>query len=97
MSQYGINVPPGIPVFKLDEVAPAAKKMADKDGQVSGRLPQRRPLTCPTWRFLNPMHRCQSCPAGTVFLSMRLALLGRGCISGLPTLQAVPRGLTPAS
>lgn len=34
MSQYGINVPPGIPVFKLEEVGPAAKKMADKDGQV---------------------------------------------------------------
>ncbi|EIE19389.1 succinate-CoA ligase beta chain [Coccomyxa subellipsoidea C-169] len=34
MSQYGVNVPPGIPVFKLDEVLPAAKKMADAEGQV---------------------------------------------------------------
>ncbi|BDA43672.1 Succinate-CoA ligase [ADP-forming] subunit beta, mitochondrial [Coccomyxa sp. Obi] len=34
MSQYGVNVPPGIPVFKLDDVLPAAKKMADEEGQV---------------------------------------------------------------
>lgn len=34
MSQYGVNVPPGIPVFKLEEVAPAAKKMADAAGEV---------------------------------------------------------------
>jgi succinyl-CoA synthetase beta subunit len=34
MSQYGINVPPGIPVFKLDELAPAAQKMADEAGEV---------------------------------------------------------------
>lgn len=34
MSQYGVNVPPGIPVFKLDDVLPAAKKMADDEGQV---------------------------------------------------------------
>jgi succinyl-CoA synthetase beta subunit len=34
MSQYGINVPPGVPVHALDEVAPAAQKMADEEGQV---------------------------------------------------------------
>ncbi|KAK9915111.1 hypothetical protein WJX75_004823 [Coccomyxa subellipsoidea] len=34
MSHYGVNVPPGIPVFKLDDVLPAAKKMADDEGQV---------------------------------------------------------------
>lgn len=34
MSQYGVNVPPGIPVFKLDDVLAAAKKMADEEGQV---------------------------------------------------------------
>lgn len=35
MSQYGINVPPGIAVTKLDEVLPAAKKMANKQNEVS--------------------------------------------------------------
>ena len=40
MSQYGINVPPGIPVFKVEEVAPAAKKMADAEGQVGAARPQ---------------------------------------------------------
>lgn len=34
MSQYGINVPPGIPVFKADDVAAAATKMADNAGEV---------------------------------------------------------------
>ena len=34
MSQYGINVPPGIPVTSLDQVTPAAKKMADDNGEV---------------------------------------------------------------
>jgi hypothetical protein len=34
MSKYGVNVPPGIPVFKVDEVLPAAQKMADDEGQV---------------------------------------------------------------
>jgi succinyl-CoA synthetase beta subunit len=34
MSQYGINVPPGIPVFRLDEVEPAAQKMKDAEGLV---------------------------------------------------------------
>ncbi|EFN51726.1 hypothetical protein CHLNCDRAFT_139908 [Chlorella variabilis] len=34
MSQYGINVPPGIPVHKVEEVGPAAQKMADENGEV---------------------------------------------------------------
>ncbi len=34
MSQYGINVPPGIPVFKVDEVPAAAEKMKDENGEV---------------------------------------------------------------
>lgn len=34
MSQYGINVPPGIPVHDLKEVAGAANKMADSSGEV---------------------------------------------------------------
>lgn len=34
MSEYGVNVPPGIPVFKVDQVAAAAKKMADDAGEV---------------------------------------------------------------
>ena len=42
MSQYGVNVPPGIPVFKLDEVAPAAKKMADDAGEVGAGTGGRR-------------------------------------------------------
>lgn len=34
MSQYGINVPPGIPVFSLDQVPAAAEKMKDAEGLV---------------------------------------------------------------
>lgn len=34
MSKFGVNVPPGIAVSKLEDVGPAAKKMADKDGWV---------------------------------------------------------------
>lgn len=48
MSEYGVNVPPGIPVFKADQVAGAAKKMADEAGEVrrwrpSGGLRRRQP------------------------------------------------------
>lgn len=38
MSKYGVNVPPGIPVFKLDEVKAAAEKMASPDGEVRVKL-----------------------------------------------------------
>lgn len=34
METYGINVPPGIPVFKLSEVEPAVQKMKDAEGLV---------------------------------------------------------------
>ncbi|KAK9819240.1 hypothetical protein WJX81_001505 [Elliptochloris bilobata] len=34
MSKYGVNVPPGIPVFNVDEVKAAAEKMASPDGEV---------------------------------------------------------------
>ena len=34
MAKFGVNVPPGIPVFSLDEVAGAAKKMESPDGEV---------------------------------------------------------------
>jgi len=34
MSSHGVNVPPGIPAFTLDEVQTAAEQMASADGQV---------------------------------------------------------------
>lgn len=34
MSKHGVNVPPGIPVFALDQVQEAAKKMANEEGLV---------------------------------------------------------------
>jgi succinyl-CoA synthetase beta subunit len=34
MSQYGINVPPGIPVRSLDDLPAALQKMADAEGKV---------------------------------------------------------------
>jgi hypothetical protein len=34
MAKFGVNVPPGIPVFSLDEVPAAAEKMASPDGEV---------------------------------------------------------------
>lgn len=38
MSEYGINVPPGIAVSKLQDVVPAAQKMADSEGKVHSML-----------------------------------------------------------
>ena len=38
MSKFGVNVPPGIPVFKVDDVLTAAQKMASEDGEVSSNL-----------------------------------------------------------
>jgi succinyl-CoA synthetase beta subunit len=43
MSKYGVNVPPGIPVFKVDEVEEAAKNMASPDGEVGSLLLTRLP------------------------------------------------------
>ena len=37
MSEYGINVPPGIAVTKIEDVLPAAKKMANKENEASLR------------------------------------------------------------
>ena len=37
MSQYGINVPPGIPVFKLDQLDAAVQKMKNDEGLVGRR------------------------------------------------------------
>ena len=34
MSSHGVNVPPGIPAFTLDEVQKAADQMASADGEV---------------------------------------------------------------
>lgn len=39
MAKFGVNVPPGIPVFSLDQVPDAAKKMASPDGEVGLGLP----------------------------------------------------------
>jgi succinyl-CoA synthetase beta subunit len=34
MSTFGVNVPPGIPIFSVEEALPAAEKMAGPDGEV---------------------------------------------------------------
>lgn len=34
MSKFGVNVPPGKPVFSIDEVAPVCESLADAEGQV---------------------------------------------------------------
>ena len=33
MSSHGVNVPPGVPAFSLDEVQKAADEMANEDGE----------------------------------------------------------------
>jgi hypothetical protein len=38
MSKFGINVPPGTPVFSLDDVPKAAEAMKDENNEV-GQLP----------------------------------------------------------
>jgi hypothetical protein len=39
MAKYGVNVPPGIPVFKAEDVKAAAEKMASPDGEVRAAQP----------------------------------------------------------
>jgi hypothetical protein len=34
MSKFGINVPPGMPVFSLDDVPKAAEAMKDENNEV---------------------------------------------------------------
>jgi len=34
MGKHGINAPPGMPIKKIEDLLPAAKKMADSDGEV---------------------------------------------------------------
>ncbi|KAL0039262.1 hypothetical protein WJX79_000710 [Trebouxia sp. C0005] len=34
MGKHGINAPPGMPIQKIEDLLPAAKKMADSDGEV---------------------------------------------------------------
>jgi succinyl-CoA synthetase beta subunit len=34
MAKYGVNVPPGIPIFKVDEAKAAAEKMRSPDDEV---------------------------------------------------------------
>ena len=34
MSKFGVNVPPGKPVFSIDEVGPVCESLADAEGQV---------------------------------------------------------------
>jgi hypothetical protein len=38
MSKFGINVPPGMPVFKLDDVSKAAEAMKDENNEVRCKL-----------------------------------------------------------
>ena len=39
LSEHGVNVPPGLPAFDLDEVKSAAEKMASPDGEVLPLFP----------------------------------------------------------
>ena len=34
MGKHGINAPPGVAVTKIEDLLPAAKKMADSEGEV---------------------------------------------------------------
>lgn len=34
MGKYGINAPPGMAIQKIEDLLPAAKKMADENGEV---------------------------------------------------------------
>ena len=38
MGKYGINAPPGIAIQNIEDLLPAAKKLADADGEVCTRL-----------------------------------------------------------
>ena len=51
MSKYGVNVPPGVPVFSIDEVDEAVKKMKSSDGKVGDLEYHQRSLA------ENEMHR----------------------------------------
>ena len=34
MGKHGVNAPPGMAIQKIEDLLPAAKKMADSDGEV---------------------------------------------------------------
>lgn len=59
MSKFGVNVPPGVPVFSLDEVDAAAEKMRSPDGQV-GSVRILRPcfrVPCSKlWNLVSTLH-----------------------------------------
>lgn len=53
LSQHGVNVPPGLPVFSLAEVTQAAEEMASPDGEVPFVHIQ------PYWRRLPVLPSCK--------------------------------------
>ena len=65
MAKFGVNVPPGIPVFSLDEVAEAAKKMESPDGEV-------RKLHISTCVSTSEKQACTTDDLSVMFLIMRL-------------------------
>jgi hypothetical protein len=65
MAKMGINVPEGLPAFTVDEVAAAAAKMQDAQGEVRRRpCRPRRPRLHPQRRPRRPRHALAS-RAGT--------------------------------
>lgn len=87
MSQYGINVPPGIPVTNLNQVATAVKKMADDEGKVvikSQVLAGGRGLGHFTSGFQGGVHICKGEEAQDIAAKM----LG----GTLVTKQTGPKG-----
>lgn len=55
MGKHGINAPPGMPIQKIEDLLPAAKKMADSDGEVRG--PQTF-LSCIIFACMHAVKAC---------------------------------------
>ena len=72
MSHYGVNVPPGIPVFKQDEVLPAAQKMADDEGQVRAWLLPKQSSGLAGPHICMAAQGCMVCFKGACFASPSL-------------------------
>jgi len=62
MQKFGVNVPPGIPVFAMGEVAKAAKDMSSPDGEVRLPSPPPRSFLSPTLPLSYP--HPFNCPYG---------------------------------
>lgn len=86
MSKFGVNVPPGKPIFNLDEVGPACDELADSEGQVW------RPLaafqTCRHGCMTAQHSRCTAVGCAALRIADELVVTNRLAPAYLPRRRA---------